>query len=57
MAPDRRILFEAAYGALMIRHAPSQPAGQPAAAGAEQPSNSFSPNTMADAPDPGTRGS
>ena len=29
MAPDRRALFEAAYGALMIRNAPAQPARTP----------------------------
>jgi hypothetical protein len=55
MAPDRRILFEAAYGALMIRHAPSQPARRPAAPVAEQSPNSLSSNSLADAAEPATR--
>jgi hypothetical protein len=42
MAPDRRALFEAAYGALMIRNAPAQPARRPVPpAGADQ-----TPNTL-----------
>jgi hypothetical protein len=55
MAPDRRILFEAAYGALMIRQAPSQPASRPAASGVEQSPNSLSSNSLADADEPATR--
>jgi hypothetical protein len=55
MAPDRRILFEAAYGALMIRRAPSQPARRPAAPGAEQSPNSLSPNNLADGAAPASR--
>jgi hypothetical protein len=55
MAPDRRILFEAAYGALMIRHAPSQPARRPVVPEAEQPPNSLSSSNMDDGAAPATR--
>jgi hypothetical protein len=49
MAPDRRALFEAAYGALMIRNAPAQPARRPVPpAGADQPSNTLSTNILSD---------
>jgi len=41
MAPDRRALFEAAFGALMIRSALPQPARRPAEDGAEQNPNSM----------------
>jgi len=48
MAPDRRALFEAAYGALMIRTAPAQPARRPVPpAGAESP-NMMSSSSLAD---------
>ena len=64
MAPDRRALFEAAYGALMIRNAPSQPARPPHAdgdlvrpppAGAEQSSNALPANSLADGVGPAPR--
>jgi hypothetical protein len=55
MAPDRRALFEAAYGALMIRKAPAQPARGPVPpAGAESP-NTLSPNSLADGVEPAAR--
>jgi hypothetical protein len=41
MASDRRALFEAAYGALMIRSALPQPARRPAAGDTEQHPNSL----------------
>ena len=41
MATDRRALFEAAYGALMIRCARPQPPRQPQADAAEQHPNSL----------------
>jgi hypothetical protein len=47
MAPERRALFDAAYGALMIRSAPAQPARRPLPpAGAESP-NTLSPASLA----------
>ena len=56
MAPDRRALFEAAYGALMIRNAPTQPARRPVPpAGADQPPNTLSANRLTDGVDPAPR--
>jgi hypothetical protein len=55
MASDRRILFEAAYGALMIRSALPQPASRPAAEGAEQHPNSMPSNTLVGEPEPTRR--
>ena len=58
MAPDRRALFEAAYGALMIRNAPAQPARRPVVpAGADESPNSLPANVLADGgePAPGAR--
>ena len=55
MAPDRRALFEAAYGALMIRNAPAQPARRsPPPTGTESP-NTVSPNSLADGGEPVAR--
>jgi len=49
MAPDRRALFEAAYGALMIRNAPTQPARRPVPpAGDDQSANTLSSKSLAD---------
>ena len=48
MAPDRRALFEAAYGALMIRTAPAQPARRPTPAAGTKSPNTLSPSTLAD---------
>jgi hypothetical protein len=47
MASDRRALFEAAYGALMIRSALPQPARRPAAGDTEQHPNSLPLNQLA----------
>ena len=58
MAPDRRALFEAAYGALMIRNAPAQPARRPVPpAGADESPNTLPANSLADGgkPAPGAR--
>ena len=56
MAPDRRALFDAAYGALMIRNAPTQPARRPVPpAGADQSSNTLSANSLADGGEPAPR--
>jgi hypothetical protein len=55
MAPDRRALFEAAYGALMIRNAPTQPARQPMPTGAEQRPNTLSTSSLADGVEPAPR--
>ena len=56
MAPDRRALFEAAYGALMIRNAPTQPARRPVPpAGVEQSPNTPSTNSLADGVEPAPR--
>ena len=53
MAPDRRALFEAAYGALMIHNAPTQPARLPVPpAGAEQSPNTLSTSSLADGVEP-----
>ena len=50
MAPDRRALFEAAYGALMIRNAPSQPARRPVPS-----SNTLPATSLADGVEPAPR--
>ena len=56
MAPDRRALFEAAYGALMVRNAPAQPARRPVPpAGADQSSNKLSANSLTDGAEPAPR--
>jgi hypothetical protein len=47
MASDRRALFEAAYGALMIRSALPQPARRPAPGGTEQHPNSLPSQQLA----------
>jgi hypothetical protein len=57
MASDRRALFEAAYGALMIRSARPQPARPSADDGAEQHPNSMSTNGLAGEPEPTRRAS
>ena len=55
MAPDRRALFEAAYGALMIRTAPAQPARRPVTpAGTDSP-NTMSSSNLADGVEPAAR--
>ncbi len=55
MAPDRRALFEAAYGAIMIRSAPAQPARRPVPpAGSESP-NTPSSSSLADGVEPAAR--
>ena len=55
MAPDRRALFDAAYGALMIRSAPAQPARRPQPpAGAELP-KTLSSSSLGDGVDPAAR--
>jgi hypothetical protein len=46
MAPDRRALFEAAYGALMIRSARPQPVRPAPHEGAEQTPNSLSASSL-----------
>jgi hypothetical protein len=46
MAPDRRALFEAAFGALMIRGSLPRPARQPAQRGAEQDPKHMSPKRL-----------
>ena len=55
MAPDRRALFEAAYGALMIRNAPTQPARRPVPTGADQSHNTLSNNSLTDCVEPAPR--
>ncbi len=55
MAPDRRALFEAAYGALMIRNAPTQPARRVPPAGAEKSPNTLSTSSLADGVEPAPR--
>jgi hypothetical protein len=52
MAPDRRTLFDAAFGALMIRTALPQPPRRPASDGAEQNPNSLPSNRLASGPEP-----
>jgi hypothetical protein len=46
MAPDRRALFEAAFGALMIRGSLPQPARRPAQGGAEDDPKHVSPKRL-----------
>jgi hypothetical protein len=46
MAPDRRALFEAAFGALMIRGSLPQPDRWPAQGGAEQDPKHMSPKQL-----------
>ena len=55
MASDRRALFEAAYGALMIRSARPQPAKGPVADGAEQPPKNMPSNGLAGDSEPTRR--
>jgi hypothetical protein len=56
MAPDRRALFEAAYGALMIRNAPAQPARRPVPPnGADQSPNTLPGSSLGDGVDPAAR--
>ena len=56
MAPDRRALFEAAYGALMIRNAPSQPARRPRRhRRPDQSSNTLPATSLADGVEPAPR--
>jgi hypothetical protein len=56
MAPDRRALFEAAYGALMIRNALPGPARRPAPQeGAEQNHNRLSAHKLANSIEPAPR--
>jgi len=56
MAPDRRALFEAAYGALMVRNAPAQPARRPVPpAGADQSPNTLPVSGLADGVEPAPR--
>ena len=55
MAPDRRALFEAAYGALMIRTPPAQPARRPLPPAGAEPPNTLSPNGLSDGVEPGAR--
>ena len=57
MATDRRALFEAAYGALMIRSARPQPPRRPAAEGVEQDPKSNSQATLASRSEPSRRAS
>jgi hypothetical protein len=56
MAPDRRALFEAAFGALMIRSALPQPARTPARhEGGEHVPNSLSAASLANSAEPSPR--
>jgi hypothetical protein len=55
MAPDRRALFDAAYGALMIRTAPTQPARRPTPAAGAEPPNTLSASSLADGVEPAAR--
>ena len=55
MAPDRRALFEAAYGALMIRNARPQPPRQPGDAAVEQNPKSNSQASLASGSEPTRR--
>ena len=55
MAPDRRALFEAAYGALMIRNARPQPPRQPGDAAVEQNPKSNSQASFASGSEPTRR--
>ena len=55
MAPDRRALFEAAYGALMIRNAPTQPARRPVPPAGAESSNTLSASSLADGVEPAPR--
>lgn len=55
MAPDRRTLFEAAFGALMIRGSLPQPARRPAQGGAEQDLKHMSPKRLPVGTEPGAR--
>ena len=52
MASDRRALFEAAYGALMIRSAHPQPVRKPTADRAEQHPNGLPPAGLTDDSEP-----
>ena len=55
MAPDRRALFDAAYGALMIRTARPQPARPPEGDGVEQNPKSNSQASLASSSEPTRR--
>ena len=55
MAPDRRALFEAAYGALMIRNARPQPPRQPGDAAVVQNPKSNSQASLASWSEPTRR--
>lgn len=55
MAPDRRALFEAAYGALMMRNTPTQPRRPVPPPGAEQSPNTPSTSSLADGVEPAPR--
>jgi hypothetical protein len=55
MAPDRRALFEAAYGALMIRNAPTQPARRPVPPAGAESSNTLFTSSLADGVEPAPR--
>jgi hypothetical protein len=55
MAPDRRALFEAAFGALMIRGSLPQPVRRPAHGAAEQDLNTMSPKRLAGGTEPAAR--
>jgi hypothetical protein len=56
MAPDRRALFEAAFGALMIRAALPRPAGGAPAGPAEPSHNSMSSSNLANGAEPTPEG-
>lgn len=55
MAPDRRALFDAAYGALMIRTARPQPARPPEGDRGEQNPKSNSQASLASGSEPTRR--
>jgi hypothetical protein len=48
MAPDRRALFDAAYGALMIRTPPAEPARRPLPPAGAESTNTLSFPSLAD---------
>jgi hypothetical protein len=55
MAPDRRTLFDAAFGALMIRSALPQPPRRPTSDGAEQNPNNLPSDRLASGAEPTRR--
>ena len=55
MAPDRRALFDAAYGALMVRTPPAQPARRPLPPAGAESAKTMSSSSLADGVEPAAR--